>query len=309
MDNTKSRSLKLGIMVAIGLGLFTIAIYYLGSQQNLFSPSVTIKAYFNNVSGLVEGNKVRYSGIAIGSVDEIQIISDSTILVKITVDKKVKKFIRKDSRVEISSDGLMGSKIINILPGTEAAGSVSGEDFLVSSDPLDLQDVLEEAKKVIDDGRIITKNLIKVTEKIDNGEGDLAILLNDNGITTRLNKIGDEMTSTIVNLNKITTKINDGYGDLGKLVNDTVITSEMALLMNNFKKISTTSDSIANEILLFSKELNSGDGIIPRLVYDTAMADNIDTTIVKINYGVDNVVQAAETVEKSWIFNLFSKKK
>ena len=75
MKDKKEHSLKLGIMVAVGLVLFIWAIYYLGSQQKLFSPSVTVKSYFNNVSGLVEGNKVRYSGIIVfGKIQKLKSI-------------------------------------------------------------------------------------------------------------------------------------------------------------------------------------------------------------------------------------------
>jgi phospholipid/cholesterol/gamma-HCH transport system substrate-binding protein len=309
MNKAKNHSLKLGIFVAVGLGLFIIAIYYLGSQQNLFSSSVTVKAYFNTVSGLVEGNKVRYSGISIGTVSNIEIVSDSSIQVEMTVDEKVRKFIRKNSKVEISTDGLMGSKIINILPGTEDAGSVSENDVLATSNPLDLQDILVEAKKMIDDGRTITKNIIAITEKVEHGDGDLAVLLNDNGITTRLNKVGDQMMNTMGHVNQIASKINDGKGDLGKLVNDTILTTELTQVVRRVNDIADKSDSITTELHQFSKALNSGNGIVSRLVYDVEMADLIDTTIVKVNDGVENVVKAAQTIEKSWIFNLFSKKK
>ncbi len=308
MKDSKSRSLKLGIMVTVGLALFVWGIYYLGSQRKLFSSSVTVKSYFNNVSGLVEGNKVRYSGITVGSVSDISIVSDSTILVKMTIDEKTKEFIRKDSKVEINSDGLMGSKIVNILPGTAAAGSVSDEDFLTTVDPLDMQDILVEAKRAIDEGRIITSNLIEITNKINNGDGDIARLLNDNSITTRLNKIGDQMASATGKVNSITAKIDNGEGDLGRLINDTTLTAQMGDVLNNFDNASMRTDSISDELLVFSRELNSGDGVISRLVYDHNMAENVDTVIVKANAGIEEVIEAAETIEKSWIFNLFSKK-
>lgn len=309
MKKVKNRSLKLGMMVTVGLGLFIIAIYFLGSQKNLFTSSVVVKSYFTNVSGLVEGNKVRYAGISIGTVSDISIISDSTILVEMVVNKDAAQFIRKDSKVEIGNDGLMGSKIVNILPGTSEAGSVADDDLLVTVDPVDIQEILEQAKGAIDDSRQITKNLIEITGKINNGEGDLALLLNENNLTARLNKAGDNLVAASENTNIIIEKIAAGEGDLGRLVNGTEIATGVDRLFNNFERMSNTADSISNQIFLFSKELNSGNGIIQRLVYDTVMADNIDTAIVKVNSGVDEVIRAAETVEQSWIFNLFSKKK
>ena len=307
MKDKKRRSLKLGIMVTVGLVLFTWAVYYLGSQQKLFSSSVTVKSYFNNVSGLVEGNKVRYSGITVGTVSEIEIVSDSTILVEMSIVQKSKEFIRKDSKVEINSDGLMGSKIVNILPGTAAAGSVADEDFLPSVDPLDIQDILVEAKRVIDDGREITGNLIEITNKINSGNGDIAVLLNDNSITTRLNEIGAQMASGKVN--SIAAKIDNGEGDLGRLINDTTLTAEMGQVITHFNTVSMRTDSISQEVYTFSKDLNSGEGLISRLIHDREMAENVDTAIVKVNAGIEEVMEAAETIETSWIFNLFSKRK
>ncbi len=309
MKKNEKRTLKLGILVIGGLVIFTTAIYFLGSRQNLFTSSVTVKSYFNDVAGLAEGNKVRYSGITVGSVSEISIVSDSSILVAMTVDKKVRDYIRKNSKVAINSDGLMGSKIINILPGTADAGSVADGDFLVSVDPVDLQDILEEAKMVINDSKSITNNLVEITYKINNGDGDLARLLNENNVTTRLNNAGDKLVETAEKVYNITEKIDNGEGDLGRLVNDTVITDGMQQLMDNFTVLSNKTDSISNQLLIFSKGLNSGDGIISQLVYNEDLAENIDTTIVKVNNGIDDVVRSAKTIEKSWIFNLFSKKK
>lgn len=296
-------------MVAAGLILFIVAIYYLGSQQNLFSSTVTLKSYFNNVSGLVEGNKVRYSGITVGTVSQIQIIKDTTILVEMAVDKKIVKFIRKDSKVVISSDGLMGSKIINILPGTSNAGPVTEDDFLQTKNTVEMQNVLEDAQKLIQEGLMVTKNLMEVSQKMNEGKGDLAVLLNENKITSKLNKTGDELMTFATNAKEITENVNNGKGDLGRLVRDTIITGQINNVMDNLNKISVKTDSLTTQLLYFTRALNSGNGIAHRLVFDTVMADQIDTTFVKVNNGIDDVQDAAKTIEHSWIFNLFSKNK
>ncbi len=308
MKKEKIHTVKLGLMVAIGVLLFIVAIYYLGSQQNLFSSTVTVKSYFKNVSGLVEGNKVRYSGITVGSVSQIEIIKDTTILVEMTIDKDIEKFIRKDSKVEISSDGLMGSKIINILPGSANAPQATEKDFLQTKRTVEMQDILEEAKSLMEEGHQITQNLKMVTQKMNDGEGDFAVLLNENTITSKLSKTGDELLDFASNAKEITDKINNGNGDLGQLVNDTAITGQINQVMYNLNQITTKTDSATEQILLFGKELNNGNGIVHKLVYDSLMANNIDTTLLKVNSGIDDVKEAANTIENSWIFNLFSKK-
>jgi phospholipid/cholesterol/gamma-HCH transport system substrate-binding protein len=69
------------------------------------------------------------------------------------------------------------------------------------------------------------------------------------------------------------------------------------------------SDVLVRELNQYSNQLNNGNGLLTRIAYDTVMADNIDTTIVKISNSVDDVERAAETIDRSWIFNLFSKKR
>ena len=309
MANSKNKILRLGILVAAGLFLFIITIYFLGSRQNMFSSTVTVKSYFNNVKGLVEGNKVRYSGITVGTVSNIEIVSDSTILVEMLVDKDVQEFIRKDSKVKIANDGLMGSKIVEIQPGNSSSGSVIDNDILNSANTIDMDEILQEASGVVEDGRLVAKNLMEISEKINNGDGDLAKLLNENTISTKLNKTGDELLAFTENLRDISGKINNSEGDLGRFINDTTYSHQISQLLVNLDSITLKTEQFSDELLTLGKQMNSGNGTIQRLVYDSAIANNVDTTIVKINHGIDNVVKAADAIENSWIFNLFSGKR
>jgi phospholipid/cholesterol/gamma-HCH transport system substrate-binding protein len=77
--------------------------------------------------------------------------------------------------------------------------------------------------------------------------------------------------------------------------------------MKGLDTIVQKSDVLVSELNQYSKQLNNGNGILYRIAYDSVMADNIDTTVVKISNSVDDVVDAAETIGDSWIFNLFSK--
>ena len=308
MNTSKNRSLKLGLLVSAGALLFVLAVYYLGSKQNLFSSSITVKSYFYNVKGLMEGNKVRYSGINVGIVDGISIVSDSTILVKLSIDKDVKKFIRKDSKVEIGQEGIMGNKIVNIYPGSASAGSVDDDDELKSANSFDFEEILKQAKSIIDDGKAVAKNLLDMSNKINNGNGDLARLINDSAISVSMNKTGDQLLSITKNVKEITQKVNDGEGDFGKLINDTTISHTVTLALTNLDRITARVDTFSQELLIFGKEINHGDGLIHQLVYDSLMARNVDTTITNVNDGVEEIAAAARSVRQSWLLNLFSGK-
>lgn len=73
--------IRLGLFVAGGLALFVLAIFIIGKQKNLFDPVFKLTATFYNVSGLQVGNNVRFSGIPVGTVDNIIIINYLTVRV------------------------------------------------------------------------------------------------------------------------------------------------------------------------------------------------------------------------------------
>lgn len=84
---TPMQNLKLGIFVVLGTVLLIIAAYLIGNGQSLFVKKFTVNAVFSNVNGLQVGNNVRFSGIDIGTVDNIEMQNDSTIIVYMAINK------------------------------------------------------------------------------------------------------------------------------------------------------------------------------------------------------------------------------
>ncbi|MFW6371470.1 MAG: MlaD family protein, partial [Bacteroidota bacterium] len=64
-------SIKLGLFVLVGLGLLVVIIYFIGREQSLFGNYFKIYSNFENVKGLKVGNNVRFSGINVGTVNDI----------------------------------------------------------------------------------------------------------------------------------------------------------------------------------------------------------------------------------------------
>ena len=68
--------IRLGLFIIGGLVIFVFAIFLIGKQKNLFNPVFKLTTTFNNISGLQVGNNIRFSGINVGTVDNINIIND-----------------------------------------------------------------------------------------------------------------------------------------------------------------------------------------------------------------------------------------
>ena len=117
MRNRTLQNLKLGIFTIAGFLIFVAAVYLIGNKQNLFGNNSRIASVFKNVNGLQAGNNVRYSGVNVGTVKKIIIVNDTSIAVDMSIDESAMHLIKRNATAAISSDGLVGSMVINIIPG------------------------------------------------------------------------------------------------------------------------------------------------------------------------------------------------
>lgn len=308
MQKNTSNYIRLGIFVMTAFLVFVLAIYYLGSKQNLFKKSFAVYTDFSTVKGLKTGNNIRFLGIDVGTVSDIKIISDSLIRVKMTIDENIREFIKKDSKVEISTEGVMGSKIMTIFPGTMAAGIAGDDDTLESTETVNVEDILSELERTTGYTTQAATNLYEITQRINEGEGDLGRLISDNTLKDELDRSTHEITLLIQELRQVVNKFNSTDNDMGRLLNDDEVTSKLVGITDNLDSASVNARVITQELTKAAEEINYGDGTIHRLIYDTLFIRGIDSTLLNINSGVDELKETADAIKKSWIINLFSKK-
>ncbi|MCC9019582.1 MULTISPECIES: MlaD family protein [Flavobacterium] len=202
MDKQSGYTWKLGMFVAIGLLLFIMAIYFIGKQKNLFGSTFHISSRFKTVSGLEVGNNVRFSGINIGTVEEIRLINDSSVVVLMVIKDDVRKFIKTDARASIGSDGLMGDKVLTISPGIKSQKIIENNGAIASIDGIEMQDIMKSVKKSVDNVGIISDELATFSHSMNNGNGALARLVRDD-------KMANSVSNTLSNLESGTKGFSD----------------------------------------------------------------------------------------------------
>jgi phospholipid/cholesterol/gamma-HCH transport system substrate-binding protein len=196
MDTTSSKfKIRLGLFIAGGLALFVIAIFIIGRQKNLFNPVFKLTSTFYNVSGLQVGNNIRFSGINVGTVDNITIINDSTVRVDMMIRKEVHQFIKSDCEVAIGSEGLIGDRLLVITQGSADAPLTKEGATLASSEPAETDAIMASLQVTAGNAEIITQQLAEIMVKINSGNGTLGRLIQDSTIAENINQ-------TIVNLKK-----------------------------------------------------------------------------------------------------------
>jgi len=186
---------KLGVFVLVGLSIFIGGIFYIGKQKHLFNPVFTVNADFRDISGLMVGNNVRFSGINVGTVNFITIINDSTVRVNMVVDKEVQRFIKTDSHAKINSEGVIGDKIIVITQGSNHYPSVRNGAFLASVEPVEVDAIIANLAVTSENAQEISSELATMLHRINYGNGTLSRLIRDS-------LIADNIDKTIINLRK-----------------------------------------------------------------------------------------------------------
>jgi len=200
--HTQKFKIRLGFFVIGGLTLFVLAIFIIGKQKNLFNPVFKLTTTFYNIGGLQVGNNVRFSGIIVGTVDNIFIINDSTVQIDMLIRKDVWRFIKSDCMVGIGSEGLIGDKLINISQGSNNAPLAKEGQLLESNEPIETDAIMASLQVTAANIEVVTQQLAEIMIKINTGKGTLGRLIQDETIAENLNQ-------TIVNLKKSSKGLNE----------------------------------------------------------------------------------------------------
>jgi len=284
MKKKVSHKIRLGIFISLGILIFILAIYFIGEKQQLFRSTFRLSGVFKDVAGLQVGNNVRLSGINVGTIDNISIISDTSVKVIILVDENIRQFIKKDAVAGIGSEGLMGNKVLVISPGTGAEKTIENDDVITTSQPIDVDDIMKSLKSTMDNTAYITGDLAKIATNIESGKGTIGRLMMDK--TWR-----EDIQSTIINL-------KDGSVGFRTFMEKTIELDSMLVRLN--KTIDNTA-SITYDLSRITNNIQSGEGMIGKLLMDQSMGQNLDSTLINLKNSLAEFEIFMKKAQNSWL--------
>ena len=127
-------------IVVLGVAISFFAFVY---QKTNFShkESYILSAQFDRIDGLKAGADVRISGVKVGTVIDQKInTSDFRAVVRFNVRKDIK--LSTDSSAEIHSDGLLGGKYLQLVPGGEEAQLAANEEVQHTQSSVSLEEMI-----------------------------------------------------------------------------------------------------------------------------------------------------------------------
>jgi len=287
MDNyTPGFKARLGVFITVGIAIFVIAIFIIGKQQNLFNPVFKVTTNFLNVSGVQVGNNVRFSGISVGTVNNIKIINDSTVQVDLLIRKDVQQFIKADSEASIGSEGIIGDRIIIITQGSNNAPVAEDGQHISSKEPIETDDIMKSLQTTAGHAEVITLQLAEVMMNINSGKGMLGRLIQDSTIAENVNL-------TIENFKKS----SEGLDQTIEVTKENVFA-----FMQSLQATAAKTEVASNQLGEIMTKINNGEGAIGLLLKDTVMVNNIDETIVNLKESSIGLNENMEALKHNFLF-------
>lgn len=315
MKTSNTQKFSLGLFIFIVTIIFVFALYLIGNKQNLFGNTFRISAVFNNVNGLILGNNVRYSGINIGTVKNIVMINDSTICVDMIIEEKMLQHMKKNAVAAVGSDGLVGSMVINIVPGKEVSEALKPGDTIQSYNKTSTTDMLETLNTTNDNAAKLTSDLLKITTAIKEGKGTIGMLIEDAEMASdvkqtvsNLKTASANTSATVLELKKIITAINYDESLAAVLLSDTASANKMKSIIENIEQSSMDIDSVINNLNSVVLDFKNGKGTVNYMINDTVLVNNIDETMKNIKEGSVRLNENMEALKHNFLFRGYFRK-
>jgi phospholipid/cholesterol/gamma-HCH transport system substrate-binding protein len=313
-DNRKA--ITVGIFLSIGLVIFILGVFTLGGQKKSFAKNITISAVFGDVSGLKKGNDIWFSGVKVGTISEIKFVGISKVAVKMKIDEKTQQYIHRNSGVRISSDGLIGNKIIVIDGGSPQAPIVQDGDVLQAEKLTSMDDMIKTLQVNNQNLLAITTDFKVLSHRILEGKGTVGALLADNTMGMQLkNSMLNLQAATAsaahlaTELDKFSNKMNTKGGFADKLLTDTTTFNRIKAAASQLQQAASNASVLTNNLNKASNKLNSTDNALGVLLNDPKGAVQVQTTLNNLQQSSVKLNDDLEAVQHNFLLKGFFNKK
>ncbi|HVZ97090.1 MAG TPA: MlaD family protein [Chitinophagaceae bacterium] len=314
------RAIVVGIFVFIGVAIFIITVLTLGSQHNTFESGITIKTFFNNVNGLQKGNNIWYSGVKVGTIKSVVLKEDGNVEVDMGIEENSVKFIPKDVKARLSTDGLIGNKIIEIYGGTPAGGRIHEGDIVGHDTLVNTDEMMKTLSKNNDNLYAITSNFKAISSKMATGQGSLGKLFASDTLYYQLNSTisilkhaAENLNNLSANLSAYSSKLSNKNSLANELVTDTVVFRSLRETMGRLQNIADSSQRVINNLKTTSNIINHGlenkNTPAGMLLNDDSTANSLKNILQNLQSASKKLDEDLEAAQHNFLLRGFFKKK
>jgi phospholipid/cholesterol/gamma-HCH transport system substrate-binding protein len=286
MKNTLETRLGLFFALAFVAG---VIIFEMIGGLDVLKRGYRVRAQFNNIQELKEGDPVRMAGVQIGQVTSISLTNN-----KVEVGMKLTKpeMVRTDSKAMVKFVGLLGQNFVSVDFGSPNAPLITENALLETVEQADLSTIMTKLDNVASGVENLTKSFGGDT--INNLLGPFTEFLKENS---------PRLTAILGNMQTISSQIARGEGTVGKMIMEDRLYNSALTAVTNLNSLGddlrlTLAD--AKQTLSGARtvvdSINAGQGTMGKLIKDEALYNetatamtNLREILQKINRGEGSV--------------------
>lgn len=293
----------------VAIIIFVVGIMTLGGQQKKFIDSITVSTYFDDVEGLKEGNNVWFSGVKVGTVKSIAIREGARVEVVMSVEEKAQEFIRQNAQARISSESLIGNRIIEIFGGTAGAGPIQEGAVLESVANLNTDDIMKTLQENNKNLAVITGNFTELSNRLVRGEGTIGSLLSDTTMAQNFRSMLASLEQTSQNtaqvsreLNRFSTKLNKQGGLLDDMLTDTAVFNNLEESVAQLNRATQSATQMAENLQQASQKFNNEDNAVGVLLNDPQFANQLQRTMQNLETSSEKLDENMRALQSNFLF-------
>ncbi len=267
--------LWLGLLVIVSCVLLLWGYFWLTGQP-LGERGYTVQVLLPNAEGLERGDRVRLSGVEVGVVRSVRLVSSEEVAVSLWLHRDLR--LPNDSRALLQSVGVFGDRIVVLQPGaspnlaadgdTLAIGRTTGLMELAGDLGEQADAVLVQVRKLLDDQAI--EDVHASIESLPSTIRGLERLARDGGaefeeLSRSLRQTADLLRSKV-----------EGAG-VDQLLAD--IEATAATMSETSEMLRETSESLRS----IAEKIDRGDGTLGLLVNDTGLYDDLRQAVQNVS--------------------------
>ena len=310
------RKIVVGAFILIGLAIFILGVFTLGSQKKAFVKSFTVDVIFDDIQGLKAGNNVWFSGVKIGTIKKIQFYGTSQVQVLLNIEEEAHKYIHKDASASISSDGLIGNKIIVITGGTPKFPFVEDGDRLRVNTTLSTDDIMKtfqvNNKNLVD----ITSDFKTLARSLVEGKGTAGALLTDQEIARDFKTMVVNLRNTTASANRMAKELdafsrtlNTEGGLIDKLLTDTAVFAKLEASVNELQKTANAAATMTENLNKASAKFNDSDNTLGILLNDQQTGEQVKSIMKNLETSSKKLDENLEALQHNFLLRGFFRKK
>src|SRR4029077_10476754 len=260
---SQEKTIRVGLLVSAAAVVLMVFLFFIGSEQKVFSRKNEYKVKLDTVSGLAQGNPVKISGVTVGVVRDIYLPRDpkqKDVDITLMVDRKYSDRIRTDSRARMKKLGLLsGDSYIDITPGSPRFDPLQPGAIIPAARQTNVDELISSGEDLVDNFVQISYSLKNILSRVDRGEGLLGEVTSQPETKQRLT---DTVLAKLNKTNSILSHVEMGRGLAGRLIYDDKCADQVTL------SLAGSAESLKMIVANLQKSLDTGQGVLPALLND-----------------------------------------